>query len=108
MTIEPETQPMPRHLRIRAIIKTAADLYGVDPVLVRKGKFQGRWRKVKGKCVQAKLPAARRQAIVQIITEFPEMSFPHVARVFSLDHTTVMYHATRGGLPPRKASRCTE
>ena len=90
-----------RHAKIKKIIGDAAFWHGVDPALVHKGKFKGRWKKHGAPPPEV---LARRDAIARIILTFPELSFPRVARIFSLDHTTVMHHARIAGLPPRKPS----
>ena len=43
----------------------------------------------------------RHEAMLAIATEFPELSFPHLGRIFGRDHSTVMYACTKLGLPPR-------
>jgi chromosomal replication initiation ATPase DnaA len=75
----------------RAIIREVADLYGVRVDDILYGDRT------------ARNVAARRQAIVAVIRAKPHLSYPQVARIFNMDHTTCVHHAQVAGLASRKA-----
>lgn len=75
----------------RAIIREIADLYGVRVKDILHGDRT------------ARNVAARRQAIVAVIKAKPNLSYPQVARIFHMDHTTAVHHAQVAGLASRKA-----
>ena len=70
----------------RAIIREVAERHGVKPADIIYG---GR---------TAKLVDARHEAIVAVHYARPHWSYPDLARVFGLDHTSVIHAFERQGL----------
>lgn len=78
--------------RTRQIIREVADIYGVQVKDIIDGDRT------------PKNVAARRQAIVALITAKPHLSYPQIGRIFRMDHTTAVHHAQVAGLTSRKPS----
>ena len=93
--------PLTPGVRINSIIEDAAFAYGVDPHDVRWKKLAG-WKQVPN---WKNILDARRDALAQIVAEFPAMSYPQLGRLFGCDHTTIWHHLMEIGLPPRKRAK---
>lgn len=73
----------------RRIIRHVADAHQVTVADVMGRRRLGR------------IVAARHDAIVAILVAKPHLSLPVVGQIFGLDHTTILHHAARAGLPAR-------
>ena len=75
--------------KIHALISEIAVKHGVTiDEIFHKSRFR--------QCV---LP--RHEAMAAVAVAFPELSFPHLGRIFGRDHSSVMHACRKMGLPPR-------
>lgn len=89
MTINPAIHHVPLTTPkdyTRAIIREVAERHGVKPADILYGPRT------------AKLVDARHEAIVAVHHARPHWSYPDLARVFGLDHSSVIYAFQRSGL----------